>query len=287
MYGTLRNDGAAISAAALPDPRDAYSKNDPNLSRTIHDGRLRMSKAQLAQEKHMPVDSQALKSAIYGGVDGVLTAFAVVSGGAGGSLDPRTVLILGLSSLIGNAVSMGVSDVVSTFSEREHVMEERRREEWEFDNFPEGEIKEMVDLYEERGLPREKAEIAVGIMAKYKEFFLDIMVIEELGLTMPDPKQNPYVAGLVNSTSFLISGLFPLLAYVFLLGKVSEDSLLRISSASTLAVLFGLGVFKSKFSVMSWWRSGFEFCVLGGCCAFVAYMIGSIVAVSVGHSLPV
>ena len=285
MYGALKaSDGDG--PGSTPDPRAAYLANDPQLSRTIHDGRLRMSRAQLAQEHHTTVGGETLKSAIYGAVDGVLTAFAVVSGGAGGNLNPHTVLVLGLSSLFANAFSMGIGDVVSTLSYREHVMEERKREEWEFDNYPEGEIKEMVDLYEDRGLPREKAEIAVAIMAKYKEFFLDIMVTEELGLTIPK-KDNPYMAGLINGMSFFVCGLFPLLSYVFLIGRVKPNVLLTLSAVATLVTLFVLGTIKSKFSVVSWRKSGAEFCFLGGCCALAAYVIGSIVAATVGQQLPV
>jgi VIT1/CCC1 family predicted Fe2+/Mn2+ transporter len=49
-------------------------------------------------------------------MDGVLTAFAVVSGGAGGNLSPHVVLVLGLSGLTANAISMGIGDAVSTLS---------------------------------------------------------------------------------------------------------------------------------------------------------------------------
>ena len=41
--------------------------------------------------------------------------------------------------------------------------------------YPEGEIEEMVDLYVQRGLPRDKAIEVVATMAKYKDFFLDLM----------------------------------------------------------------------------------------------------------------
>jgi vacuolar iron transporter family protein len=112
------------------------------------------------------------------------------------------------------------------------------------------------------------------------------MVTEELGLKMPNAKHNPYWAGFLNGTSFFVSGLFPLLSYVLLINRLSPDGLLRISIVATLLCLFGLGAAKTKYSTVAWWRGGFEFCVLGGCCAFAAYMIGSIVAVTVGHSLP-
>ena len=269
MYGSIKGDSS--------DARAAYEQKDPDLSRTIHDGRISMSKSQLAQENHTK-HSELLKSAVYGATDGVLTAFAIVSGGAGGSLQPGVVLLLGLSSLFANAVSMGFGDVISSLSYREHVLEERRREEWEFDTYPEGEIKEMVDMYDARGLPREKAEVVIATMAKYKDFFLDLMVTEELGLKIPSMQDDPYKGGLVTSCAFIIFGSFPLLAYVIFMGKTSEHTLVYLSTFATLLALFILGAVKSRFTDHTWWKSGLEYCVLGGMVALVAYLIGEIVA---------
>ena len=262
---------------AINDPRLAFSKKDADMSKRIHDGRLRLTRSQLAVEHHTQ-SGELIKSLVYGAVDGVLTAFAIVTGGAGGKLSPQIVLVLGISSLFANAVSMGIGDIVSTLSYREHVLEERRREEWEFDNYPEGEIKEMVDLYESRGLPREKAEIVVATMAKYKDFFLDLMVTEELGLKIPGPKDNPYKSALAIGLSFFVFGLFPLLAYVLMLERTTSAKLFQISTFATLLTLFLLGAIKSKFSIVSWWRGGLEFCILGGLVAFAAYMIGALVS---------
>jgi len=154
-YGTLPSEPAPPSATAEDgelDPRRAYAARDPNVSRAIHDRRAALFRRQalsphVEAEQHA-VGGEALRSAVYGAVDGVLTAFAILSGAAGGDLPPNVVLVLGVSNLIADAVSMGIGDAVSTTSYREHVESERRREEWEFDSYPEGEIEEMVDLYE-------------------------------------------------------------------------------------------------------------------------------------------
>jgi hypothetical protein len=46
---------------------------------------------------------------------------------------------------------MGVGDSLSTKAENDHALAEKKREEWEYDNCREGEVKEMVDLYMEKG----------------------------------------------------------------------------------------------------------------------------------------
>ena len=152
-----------------------------------------------------------IKGITYGGLDGILTAFAIAAGAAGGSLLPAVIVLIGLSNVVSDAVSMGVGDVISTLAHNDHVAEERRREEWELENYPEGEEGEMVELYVERGLTKDKARRAVEIMARYPEFFVDVMMVEELGLT---PEDAPYRSGLFTFLSFLSFGLIPLLGYL-------------------------------------------------------------------------
>lgn len=161
---------------------------------------------------------------MYGGLDGILSTFVIISGASGGSLGPEAIIILGVSSLFANGISMGVGDAISTFSYHEHVSHERQRECWEFENFPEGEIEEMVDLYEEKGLPRHKAKVVVETMAKYKDFFIDIMVAEELTLRIPHPSENPIKEGFVTFLSFIGFGSIPLICYIVILSAFERTA---------------------------------------------------------------
>ena len=71
---------------------------------------------------------------------------------------------------------MGVGEFLSSKAESEWILSERTREMWEMDNYPDGEIQEMIDIYQERGMNRDDAEIVVKKMAKYKDFFVNIMM---------------------------------------------------------------------------------------------------------------
>ena len=62
-------------------------------------------------------------------------------------------------------------------------------------NYPEGEKKEMVEIYMKKGFSEEKAKEAVEILASNKEFFVDHMMVDELGLMPPDPEDNPVKEG--------------------------------------------------------------------------------------------
>lgn len=55
----------------------------------------------------------------YGGIDGIITTFAIVAGSAGASLSPITVFILGLASLIADGFSMGAGRYISAKAELE------------------------------------------------------------------------------------------------------------------------------------------------------------------------
>jgi DNA damage-binding protein 1 len=123
---------------------------------------------------------------IFGGLDGILTSFAIVAGAAGGNLSTNVVLILGFSNIFADALAMGVGEFLSSKAENEWILSERKREEWEFENFPDGEIKEMVEIYEERGMSHDDAALVIHTMAKYKDFFVDVMMTQELQLQVPD-----------------------------------------------------------------------------------------------------
>ena len=59
-----------------------------------------------------------LRASVLGGVDGVITSFAVVAGGSAGGMSLRAIGIIGASSVVADGLSMGVSEFLSSTSER-------------------------------------------------------------------------------------------------------------------------------------------------------------------------
>lgn len=55
---------------------------------------------------------------VYGGTDGTVTTFAVMTGALGASLSPSVVLILGLANLFADGFSMAASNYLSTKSKK-------------------------------------------------------------------------------------------------------------------------------------------------------------------------
>ena len=231
-------EGARIQRGhdeVLDAAKEAHKDNDIEASKAAHDAKVSHS------EDHSKVGGY-IKSIVFGGLDGIITTFAVVAGAAGGGLSVDVILILGFSSVFADAVSMGVGDALSTKAENEYILAEKRREEWELENYPEGEIEEMIDLYESKGLPRQDAETVIKIMAKHKDFFVNVMMAEELELQVPDEDDNPWVEGGVTFASFVFFGTIPLLAYaIFYSVELYDSERFIVACCLTGVCLFSLG----------------------------------------------
>jgi DNA damage-binding protein 1 len=219
-----------------------------------------------------------------------LTAFAIVAGSAGGALDPSVVLILGFSNIFADALSMGVGEFLSSKAENEWILSEREREKWEVQNYPEGEVQEMIDIYVEKGMERDDAKMVIETIAKYEDFFVDVMMAEELQLAVPedDHVQESVREGIIMFLSFAAFGSLPLLGYVIIpisFPDLGEEALFVTACIVTGFVLFIMGCMKSVFSSANWVCCGMETLLLGGACATVAYTIGQYVneIVTTGH----
>merc|ERR1712113_70586 len=142
---------------------------------------------------------------------------------------------------------MGFGDYLSSKAENDYIMQERKREQWEMENFPEAEKHEMMQLYYEKGIEHEDAKQLVDIMAKYPSFFVDSMMVQELGLLTPDDGDSPACNGLVTFLSFAIFGSVPLLSYVGNF-EASFDINFMLACILTGITLLALGFAKAYFT---------------------------------------
>ena len=49
----------------------------------------------------------------------------------------------------------------------------------------------MIEVYEKKGIPTEDAKQIVELLSKYTDTFVDVMMVEELGIMPPDPSESP------------------------------------------------------------------------------------------------
>jgi vacuolar iron transporter family protein len=252
----------------LEKARQAYKQGDVQASIAAHSA--------AAAERHQQGQGQYIKAAVFGGLDGTITTFAVVAGVAGANLPAGVVLILGAANLIADGLSMAIGDYLSTRSEQEYHRAERRREEWEIEHFPEGEKREMVELYAAKGMAPEDAQTVVDIFARNPNAWIDVMMVEELGIM--GSNESPVVSALVTFFSFACFGLVPLVAYIAvrLVPALAHINTFAVATFGTGLTLFALGAVKVKVTGRNWLRSGLEMLLVGGVAALAAYGIGAL-----------
>ena len=143
----------------LSAARDAYRGGDVEASKAAHSGQI------AAHEDHVDGGGR-VKAIVFGGLDGILTSFAVVAGAVGAHLGPVVIIAMGVSNVMADALAMGAGEYLSSRAYNNYVKKELEREKWELENFPQGEVMEMIELFEGRGMSREDATVVVTRMAK-------------------------------------------------------------------------------------------------------------------------
>ena len=74
----------------LDKAREAYQNKDKTAAAKAHDPKVII---EAAKEEHGSEGNQYIGSVVYGGLDGVVTTFAAVSGVAGANLSPTYYLL--------------------------------------------------------------------------------------------------------------------------------------------------------------------------------------------------
>ena len=212
-----------------------------------------------------------LRDWIYGGIDGSVTTFAVVSGVAGAGLSPWIILVLGFANLFADGFSMAASNYLGTKAEHEDLQRLEAVENRHIDMEPEGEREEVRQIFQQKGFAGDDLRRIVQLITADRKRWVRTMLTEEYGL--PHEVRSPWIAALSTFSSFFVCGLIPLLPYLFQLKHAFVLSLIV-----TAAIFFAIGSVKSRWSTASWLRSGFVTLFVGAIAAGLAYVAGAILS---------
>ena len=212
-----------------------------------------------------------LRDIIYGAIDGAVTTFAIVAGVVGAGLSTKVILILGIANVLADGFSMAAGNYSGTKAELDDIRRIRDIEDRHIRLVPEGERAELRAILAQKGLDGDVLDAAVKAIANNKRAWIDMMLVEEYGLSPVDP--HPMRAALATFGAFLVAGLIPLFPYV-----VSLPQAFTWSIWLTAATFFCVGALKSRWSLAPWWRSGIETLLIGGCAASIAYIVGTLFA---------
>lgn len=255
----------------VDEARKAYRRGDEAGSAAAH----ALHRIASATEEHGGAGDQYLGDLVYGGLDGIVTTFAVVSGVAGADLGANVVLILGLANLFADGFSMATGAFLSTKSEKEYYAREYEREAWEVDHFPDGERDELREVYRSRGYSDEEAGKLVAIQSSQRDRWVKAMMVDELGM-LPDERK-PILSGAATLVSFVVAGSLPLVVYlVGLFTPIPKEVSFWVSVALSGVALFALGAAKVFVTRLNPIRSGFEMLAVGSLAAGVAYVVGAL-----------
>ena len=211
---------------------------------------------------------------VYGGIDGSVTTFAVVSGAYGANLDSSIIIILGLANLFADGFAMSVGAFLSSKSENENFEKHKAIENWEIDNLREKEVEEIRDIYKAKGFEGELLNQVVEKITSNRDVWIDTMMKEEL--EMIKEEKTPFSIGLVTFVSFVLVGIIPLIVFLIDFFNPLDINLFLTSSILTGIAFSLIGTLKAFVNDTNWIRGLLETLLLGGAAAVIAYYVGSI-----------
>ena len=163
-------------------------------------------------ETHYTNRSGWLRAAVLGANDGILSTTSLVIGVAAASMTRSPIILAALAGLVAGALSMCAGEYVSVSSQSDIEKADLAREQIELDSMPKAELKELAEIYENRGLDRDLA-LQVAIQLSKKNV-LEAHARDELGINeISQPK--PLLAALASGASFISGGFLPLLLSIF------------------------------------------------------------------------
>jgi len=220
---------------------------------------------------------ESIRNVIYGVNDGLTATLGVLAGVGGATVNPRVVLIGGLSAMVASGVSMAGGAYLASKSQREVFEGQLEREAAEIEAMPDLERAELVRIYRSKGLTPEEAATIVGRITQDKKVWLETQAREELGLDKTH-FENPVREGVVAGISTLIGGAIPVVGYLIgrllLADVVHGFGALVIAFIFSAAFLFGIGSARSFFTGKGGVRSGVEMLVVGSLVATLTYGVG-------------
>jgi vacuolar iron transporter family protein len=208
-----------------------------------------------------------LRDWIYGGIDGVITTFAIVAGAVGADMSARVVLILGVANVVADGLSMAAANYTGTKAEHEEYQKIRDMEERHVALHPEGEREEIRHIFRAKGFEGRDLERAVDIITEERHRWIDTMMAEEHG--MPLVNRSPIKAALAVFFAFALCGAVPLIPYIFGLPNAAVLAL-----AMTGVTFLAIGSIRSFWSPRPWWLAGLETFLIGMLAAGSAFAIG-------------
>ncbi len=247
------------------------------LQNIIDNSRVSGSTIARFETRHRSVGGNALRAAVLGGNDGLVSNFSLVMGVAGATHGQEGVLLAGLAGLLAGALSMALGEWISVKSSQELYENQMEIEMEELQTSPENEMKELELIYKAKGIPEAQAKEMAAEIIRNPEHAHELLVKEELGINAEELKGSAFEAALYSFFLFAIGAIIPVFPFMFLTGI----NAILLSAGASAVGLFIIGAAITLFTGKSIWYSGFRQVVFGLAAAAITFGIGKLIGVSV------
>jgi VIT1/CCC1 family predicted Fe2+/Mn2+ transporter len=227
--------------------------------------------------RHRGMGGNALRAAVLGANDGLVSNLSLVMGVAGADLAPHAILITGLAGLLAGACSMALGEWLSVNTARESAQRQIATEADELEQIPEEEKEELSLIYQAKGLPEDMAKSLAERLIANKKTALDTLVREELGIDPDELGGSAWTAGGTSFLLFSLGAIFPVAPYFAVAGM---PAVIASLAASGIA-LFLIGAGTTLFTGRGVLPSGVRQLLVGFAAAGVTFGVGKLIGVAV------
>jgi len=224
-------------------------------------------------ESHTSGRGGWLRAAILGADDGIVSTSSLIIGVAASDASKHAVLVAGVAGLVAGALSMAAGEYVSVSSQRDAEDADIDLEKWELDDNPAGELRELAQIYEKRGLDPELARKVAEQLSQHN--LLESHLRDELGLT-EDARARPLQAAVISAASFSSLALVPIVALLVAPSSLRIPAIAAASLAS-LGFMGGLGGYVAGAPLL---RAALRVLIGGGLAMAVSALIGHLFGVT-------
>lgn len=229
------------------------------------------------EKRHRSVGGNALRAAVLGGNDGLVSNFSLVMGIAGASSGQKEVLLTGLAGLLAGALSMALGEWISVKSSQELFENQMELEKEELEINPEGEEKELALIYMSKGITEAEAKRMAADIIKDKDRAHEVLIKEELGINAEDLKGSAMEAAITSFILFAVGAIIPVIPFFFTGGT----SAIIFSAAFSAIGLFIIGAAITLFTGKNVWYSGMRQVLFGLSAAAITFFIGKLIGVNI------
>ncbi len=234
------------------------------------------SVAQL-EGRHRASGGNALRAAVLGANDGLVSVLSLVMGVAGAALSNKDILITGIAGLLAGAGSMALGEWLSVQSSRELYKHQIAIETQEVETNPEEEAQELALIYQARGVEKEQAvQIARQIVGDPSKA-VETLVREELAIDQEKLGGSAWEAAITSFLLFALGAIIPISPFIFLHGITAVIASVAFSAVGLFIVGAGITLFTGRSVLFS----GLRQVAFGLIAAALTYGIGLLIGVSV------